>query len=186
MTSIQQNYYNYLEAKRHNAEMERQGRENLVISQQDADTRSRAQAISEQYTYAQINQIANNIRQKDIELKLKGDMNNWQKTVDVFNQDLAKQRQSLENSKLEFEKGKFDITQSNWRSEYNLKRDQYDQAKKEYDLAVDKFKHQKTMDVWKQVESSAKTLSGIINTWTKTRNDTLKTAAAVAKAAAAK
>lgn len=181
MTNIQQNYYNYLEQKRHNAEMERQGREQLVISQQDADTRRRTQEVSAQYTAAQINQIASNIRQRDVEISMQGDMNNWKKTIDTFNNDLAKQKQSLETSKLEFEKNKFDTSQSNWRSEYNLKRDQYNQAKREYDLAVDKFKHQKTMDVWKQVESSASTLSNIVNSWTKTRMDILKAAATVAK-----
>lgn len=193
MTSIHQNYYNYLETKRHNEEMERQGREQVEISKQeaethriDASTRQAAQKTNEIYTSAQINKIANDIRQKDVELSLKADMNSWQKSVDKFNQNMKKQELSLNNSKLEFEKTKWGDTQGNWIREYNLSRDKYNLAKREYDLALEQFKHHKTMDYWDRVLSSAKTVSGIVNDLTKSRSIALKDAAMLAAKAMAK
>lgn len=191
MTSIHQNYYNYLETKRHNEEMERQGREQIDVSKQeaethriDASTRQAAQKTNEQYTAAQIHKIANDIRQKDVELNLKADMNSWQKSVDKFNQQLKTQEQSLNQSKLDFEKSKWGDSQSNWLKEYNLSRDKYNLAKREYDLALDQFKHHKTMDYWDRVLATAKTLTGIVNDLTKARSISLKDAAQLAALAA--
>lgn len=193
MTSIHQKYYDYLEQKRHNEEMERQGREQLDVSRAeaethriDAQTRQAAQRTSELYTSAQIKQIANSIRQKDVELGMKADMNNWQKTVDKFNQDLATQKQSLDNSKLEFEKSKWGTTQSNWLREYTQQQRNYDLAKKQYDLAVQQFEHNKTMDYWKRVLETGSTLSNIVNNLTKSRSTALKDAAMMAAKAVAK
>lgn len=168
MTSIQQEYYKYLEQKRHDQQMEQlQAESNAIaskksdrdfeVAKQNADTNARAQATSELMTKAQINQIANSIRQKDVELRMKGDMNNWQKTIDAFNANLSRQKQSLDKSKLDFEKDKWGQTQSNWLKEYDLKKGDYTLAKKNYDLAVKKFKNDKTQHLGQCAQDSRHT-----------------------------
>lgn len=195
MTSIQQEYYKYLEQKRHDQQMEQlQAESNAIaskksdrdfeVAKQNADTNARAQATSELMTKAQINQIANSIRQKDVELRMKGDMNNWQKTIDAFNADLSRQKQSLDKSKLDFEKDKWGQTQSNWLKEYDLKKGDYTLAKKNYDLAVKKFKNDKTQQTWANVLKTADTLGKLVNNLSGARVKGLAVAAkAIAKAA---
>lgn len=196
MTSIQQEYYKYLEQKRHDQQMEQlQAESNAIaakksdrdfeVAKQNADTNARAQATSELMTKAQINQIANSIRQKDVELRMKGDMNNWQKTIDAFNADLSRQKQSLDKSKLDFEKDKWGQTQSNWLKEYDLKKGDYTLAKKNYDLAVKKFKNDKTQQTWANVLKTADTLGKLVNNLSGARVKGLAAAAkAIGKAAA--
>lgn len=192
MTSIQQEYYKYLEQKRHDQEMEklqsesnaineRKSQRDYEVAKQNADTNAKAQAASELLSKAQINQIANSIRQKDVELQMRGDMNNWQKTIDAFNASLSKQKQSLDKSKLDFEKTKWGDTQSNWLKEYDLKKGDYNLAKKNYELAVKKFKNDKTQQTWANVLKTADTLGKLVNTFSSTR---LKALAAAAKTAA--
>lgn len=192
MTSIQQEYYKYLEQKRHDQEMEklqsesnaineRKSQRDYEVAKQNANTNAKAQAASEQLSKAQINQIANSIRQKDVELQMKGDMNNWQKKIDSFNVGLAKQKQSLDKSKLDFEKTKWGDTQSNWLKEYDLKKGDYNLAKKNYELAVKKFKNDKTQQTWANVLKTADTLGKLVNTFSSAR---LRALAAAAKAVA--
>lgn len=180
MTSIQQEYYKYLEAKRHDKAMEdlqaqanetaaTKAKQDYEVAKMNAETNMRAQATSAALTKAQINQIANTIRQKDVELSMKGDMNNWQKTIDSFNSRLARQKQSLDNSKLEFEKTKWGDTQSNWLKQYDLDKGQYNIAKKNYELAVKKFKNDKTQQTWTNVLKTAETVSKIVNGLTRSR-----------------
>jgi hypothetical protein len=197
MTSIQQEYYKYLEQKRHDQQMEQlQAESNAIaskksdrdfeVAKQNADTNARAQATSELMTKAQINQIANSIRQKDIELQMKGDMNNWQKTIDAFNANLSRQKQSLDKSKLDFEKDKWGQTQSNWLKEYDLKKGDYTLAKKNYDLAVKKFKNDKTQQTWANVLKTADTLGKLVNNLSGARVKGLAAAAKAMTKAAAK
>lgn len=185
MTRIQQEYYKYLEQKRHDQVMERltgEAQAEVKRSNLERERNARVQTAQQgRLTAAQVSQIANSIRQKDVELKLKADMNDWQKSVDRFNQDMAKQKQSLDNSKLEFEKTKWGDTQSNWLKQYDLDKGKYNIAKKNYELAVKQFKLDKTDKTWKNVLSTAKTVSDIVNGATKSRNDTLKTAISVLK-----
>jgi hypothetical protein len=186
MTRIQQEYYKYLEQKRHDMEMERLTGEAQAEAKRanlERERNARVQTAQQgQLTAAQVSQIANSIRQKDVELSMKADMNKWQKSVDRFNQDLAKQKQSLDNSKLEFEKTKWGDTQSNWLKQYDLDKGKYNIAKKNYELALKQFKLDKTDKTWKNVLSTAKTVSDIVNNATKSRNDTLKTAISVLRA----
>lgn len=127
-----------------------------------AQTERQAQQVSAQYTSAQIQKMAADTRQKDRDLDMSADMNEWKKSIDTFNKDLAQQKQNLDNSKLDFEREKFGQSQSNWLKEYDLKIGDYTLAKKKYDLAVQQFKLDKTDKTWKNVLATANTCSSLL------------------------